>query len=314
LAKKKAANRKQFKSIFYFPVDANIGADATHELDFFTQLATYTQFGKHKICEHRPEISKKITVIPHGNNSKHFHPLEFDAEVLEFRNSFFGFNANKTIIGCINRNHYRKDWATLIFAFKYAKENWDDNLPPPFLYLHTVPNNTANDGWNLPLLLQSCNLVNNKDYKIFSPIEVPQGSCIETQSVDEIFLNKVYNSLDMFVSTATGGGWELTFTEAMSCGIPCIVPNHTSFAEIAANGSRAFLLKELLPISHTQESIVRQQCHYEEAGEKMLQVAQLANQQDAALFELLARGLAYTQTLNWADIGKKFVELFKETY
>jgi len=53
---KKAANKPNFKSIFYFPVDSALVPTLTKGLEFFDVLATYTEFGRKEVLIQRPDL------------------------------------------------------------------------------------------------------------------------------------------------------------------------------------------------------------------------------------------------------------------
>ena len=150
---KKEQNKKSFKSIFYFPVDCKIIKELTRNLEFFDLLVTYTEFGRNEVLRFAPELKPKLKVVPHGNNPKHFYPIDAS----EFRKQYFGVNADKFIITNINRNQPRKDIPTTIFGFIEAKEIWDKSLPEPFLYLHCHPKDVM--GWDLRGIMLQTDLV-----------------------------------------------------------------------------------------------------------------------------------------------------------
>lgn len=189
---KKDNNKKVFKSIFYTPVDCKLVYQLVKGLEFFDLLVTYTEYGRKEINRVRPEL--KVKVIPHGNNSKDFYPEKDEA----FRKEYFGENADKFIITNINRNQPRKDFPNTIFGFIEAKEQWNKNIPEPFLYLHTHPKDPM--GWDIRAIMLQTNLVEDKDYKLL-PKEYEEGGC-----TTEI-MNKIYNASDVHLTTTLGEGW-----------------------------------------------------------------------------------------------------------
>ena len=198
-AEKKEQNRKNFKSIFYFPADCRLVYELTRNLEFFDLLVTYTEYGRKEVLRFRPELKHKIKVIPHGNNSKDFFPLS-DEERTKFRKEYFGENADKFIITNVNRNQPRKDIPNTIFGFIEARNNWSQDLPKPFLYLHLHPKDPM--GWDIRGIMLQTDLKENVDYKLL-PIEMEQGMAeLDT-------LNKIYNASDVYLSTTLGEGWGL---------------------------------------------------------------------------------------------------------
>ncbi|NDH55677.1 MAG: hypothetical protein EBY06_03165, partial [Burkholderiaceae bacterium] len=95
---------------------------------------------------------------------EHFHPLP-EAEVKAFKQSYFGENANKFIVGCVNRNQPRKDIPTTIFGFM---EYWEEHNPNALLYLHMHPKDPM--GWHLRNILGQTPLKEGEHF-MFPPEE-----------------------------------------------------------------------------------------------------------------------------------------------
>ena len=310
---KKNANQKQFKSIFYFPVDIQLFDKLVEGLEFFDCIVTYTEFGRNEVLRLRPELKGKIKVIPHGNNGKHFYPIEDKESVSKFRNEYFGKNADKFIITNVNRNQSRKDIPTTIFSFIETKRRWQDfKLPKePFLYLHMNAKDPL--GWDLRGVLLQTDLVEGKDYKLLDDELANKGASIE-------MLNNIYNASDVFVTTTLGEGWGLTLTEAMATKTPVICPLSTSFIEMTNNGRWAYVVENQTPISNLQDNLIRYMCDYEEVADTILHVAEVhSGKWDEIGFrekheERLEKAYAYTQSLNWTNVCKSWIEYFKNTY
>lgn len=297
---KKEANKKQFKSILYFPVDFALTPNLVKGLEFFEQLATFTEYGRSMFLTHRPDLKAKIKVIPHGSNMKDFFRIEDRASVMDFRKEYFGeANANKFIIGCVNRNQSRKDIPTTIFGFM---EYWEKN-PNSFLYLHCDPNDPM--GWNLRTIMSQTPMKENIDYMFMNHEDGQIGTSVEK-------LNKIYNSIDVFLSTATGGGWELTVTEAMTCGVPTIIPRHTSFQTLGgANGERAYYLETLYPIVAMVDNIIRFQSDLYEICETLELVYNQKQDDSIDLENRIDKAFEFVSKLDWKDIAKTFSDDIK---
>ena len=297
---KKAANRKQFKSILYFPVDFALTPNLGVGLEFFDSLATYTEYGRFHALRINPAIKGKIKVVPHGNNMENFYPLPTE-EAQSFRKEYFGDNADKFIIGSVNRNQSRKDIPTTIFGFL---EYWENHNSNSFLYLHMNPKDPM--GWHLRTILAQTPLREGKDYAFPPEEDYNKGA-------DVIKLNKIYNSIDCFLTTATGGGWELTVTEAMSAKKPVIIPKHTSLEHLGGEkGERAYFLETLYPIVAMVDNIIRFQCDLYEISDTLDQVYK--DKKSHALDQTLKVEKAYkfVESLNWNDISKSFAEDIKK--
>jgi glycosyltransferase involved in cell wall biosynthesis len=222
---KRLANKPNFKSILYFPIDSTLVPNLCVGLEFFDVLATYTEFGRKEVLIQRPDLKGKVKVVPHGTNTKDFFPILDNS----FRKEYFGSNSDKFIVTNINRNQPRKDIPTTIFGFLEYKNQFNENA---FLYLHMNPKDPL--GWDLRRVMQQTPLVEGVDYMFPSEEDYNKGASVET-------LNKIYNASDCFITTATGEGWGLTITEAMACMLPLILPNHTSIGEIGGkNGEKCY--------------------------------------------------------------------------
>jgi glycosyltransferase involved in cell wall biosynthesis len=297
---KQKANKKQFKSILYFPVDFALTPNLTKGLEFFDQLATFTEYGRSMFLTHKPELKGKIKVIPHGSNLKDFYPILDTDEIFEFRKQYFGeANANKFIVGCINRNQSRKDIPTTIFGFmEYFEKN-----PNSFLYLHCDPKDPM--GWDLYTIMSQTPLKFGVDY-MFAPIT----NGYKGHSIED--LNKIYNSLDVFLSTATGGGWELTVTEAMSCRVPCVIPKHTSFQTLGgANGERAYFLETLYPIVAMVDNIIRFQSDLYEICDTLELIKKGKEEGSIEHHNKIEKAYQFVYDLDWKDIAKVFSDDIK---
>ena len=299
LEDKKNGNRKQFKSILYFPVDFALTPNLAVGLEFFDVLATYTDYGKNHVLRLRPDLKPKVKVVPHGNNMENFYPVPSE-EAQSFRKEYFKENSDKFIIGCINRNQSRKDIPTTIFGFL---EYWEEHNKNSFLYLHMNPKDPM--GWNLKTILAQTPLKEGVDYG-FPPVEdYNKGSDVSK-------LNLIYNSLDCFLSTATGGGWELTVTEAMSAKKPVVIPKHTSFEHLGGqNAERAYFLETLYPIVAMVDNIIRFQCDLYEISDVLHQV--YLDKTSRAIDQTLKIEKAYNfvESHDWKEISKSFSDDIK---
>ena len=299
LEDKKNGNRKQFKSILYFPVDFALTPNLAVGLEFFDVLATYTDYGKNHVLRLRPDLKAKVKVVPHGNNMENFYPVPSE-EAQSFRKEYFKENSDKFIIGCINRNQSRKDIPTTIFGFL---EYWEEHNKNSFLYLHMNPKDPM--GWNLKTILAQTPLKEGVDYG-FPPVEdYNKGSDVSK-------LNLIYNSLDCFLSTATGGGWELTVTEAMSAKKPVVIPKHTSFEHLGGqNAERAYFLETLYPIVAMVDNIIRFQCDLYEISDVLHQV--YLDKTSRAIDQTLKieKAFKFVESHDWKEISKSFSDDIK---
>jgi glycosyltransferase involved in cell wall biosynthesis len=130
-------------------------------------------------------------------------------------------------------------------------------------------------------------------------------------------LNDIYNSFDLFLTTATGEGWGLTITEAMATKTPVIAPNHTSITEIGDNGNRIFTLEKLRPVVSMADNVVRYQTDIDEIADKIKEVRDLLREAEESencneLDDKIEKAWKYVRGLDWQHISKKFSDDFME--
>ena len=294
---KEKAGKKLFKSFFYFPVDFALNPILVNGLEFFNGLYTYTQYGKQMVCALRADLKDKLKVIPHGNNAEDFHVLQ-DEQRIAFRKDYFGKNADKFIVGCVNRNQSRKDIPNTIFGFL---EYWDANKNS-LLYLHMNPKDPM--GWDLRMIFSQTALVEGRDFMFPPEDDFNRGA-------EKSKLNRIYNAMDVFLTTTTGEGWGLTITEAMACGVPVIAPAHTSINEITDGGKRAYLLETLYPIVAMVDNTIRFQSDLYEIADTIKVVAEEKAATKPEYVSRIHAAIDYTKSLSWNWIAEKFASDFE---
>lgn len=188
------SNGRQFKSVFYYPVDGipkKKWIESANTVDF---PVTYSQFAFDQSVSKVPEIESKLKIISHGINPKVFFPVSAE-ETLKFRQQFFGVHSKKFVFLNVNRNQQRKDIPATIRAFKEFKKQRPESL----LYLHMAG---QDQGWNLPEVIKAFDLDITKD------VILPQNFSPST-GFPLPLLNMIYNACDAVISTCVGEGWGL---------------------------------------------------------------------------------------------------------
>jgi glycosyltransferase involved in cell wall biosynthesis len=160
-------------------------------------------------------------------------------------------------------------------------------------------------GWNLRVLLAQTPLREGRDFQLTDEKYLQKGAPVE-------LIKNIYNASDVFLTTATGGGWELSVTEAMACKLPTIIPNHTSLGEIGKNGERAYMLNTLYPIVAMVDNVIRFQSDLYEIAETIDQVYN--NTKSNALDQKTKIDNAYdfVSNLGWEGIAKTFIRAIRE--
>lgn len=217
-----ANGHKTFKTVFYFPVDAQLKkewAETAMGADF---PVVYTKYGLEELKKHVD--ASRVGVIYHGNNPNDFFPIQDKQDVANFRKQYFNGKADdRFLIVNINRNQPRKDIARSLMILK---ELWDRGRRP-LLYLHMQYDDS---GGNIFTMANQLGL--GKEFEFFLPspkiFTANQGMPIED-------VNRIYNAADLVLSTTLGEGWGLSMTEAMATKTPIVAPNNTSLSEMLDN-------------------------------------------------------------------------------
>jgi glycosyltransferase involved in cell wall biosynthesis len=205
-----------FKFVGYAPMDSYgwVGclADTANDWD---AIISYTEFGAHEFV--KGGIRKPIAVIPHGVTPGQFYPLD----KTECRKKL-GLDPDDFIVFNGNRNQFRKRIDITIKAFS----EFAVGRPDAKLYLHM---GLKDQGWDVMGLFAREMTRVGLD---------PNGRIIMTAQTDGPpnvsvdMLNTIYNACDVGVNTCKGEGWGLVNFEHAACGVPQVVPNHTSCKEI----------------------------------------------------------------------------------
>jgi glycosyltransferase involved in cell wall biosynthesis len=160
-------------------------------------------------------------------------------------------------------------------------------------------------GWDLRTILKQTPMQEGVDYMFPPEEDYNKGADIPK-------LNSIYNSIDVFLSTATGGGWELTVTEAMSARKPVIIPKHTSLEHLGGeNGERAYFLETLYPVVAMVDNIIRFQSDLYEIAETINEVKSHIDTDSETLKLKIEKAFSFVDSLDWKDIAKTFAEEIK---
>ena len=206
----------KFKFVGYAPMDSYnwIGclADTANDWD---AIISYTEFGAHEFV--KGGIRKPIAVIPHGVTPGQFYPMDKK----ECRRKL-GLKEDIFIVFNGNRNQFRKRIDITIQGFaKFAV-----NKPETQLYLHM---GLKDQGWDVMGVfareMAKVGLDPNGRIIMTTQTEGPPNVSVD-------MLNTIYNAADVGVNTCKGEGWGLVNFEHAACGVPQVVPDHTSCKEI----------------------------------------------------------------------------------
>ena len=229
--------RDRLKILNYIPIEGKlVKPKAMEALSGVDHCILYTGYAKDNVAQIGKELVKafpnfkmpKLHVLPHGINCDTFYPLcppfgNLFQSRIDLRRTLFPKQPelwDAFLVLNANQNYYRKRLDLTLKGFSNFLENHPE-VPNAHLYLH------------LPRLSK---YEENKMYKLITALNLNGHVWInainpDNQILDEPTLNRLYNAADVGVNTAMGEGWGLVSFEHAACGIPQIVPGHTTFKE-----------------------------------------------------------------------------------
>ena len=137
---------------------------------------------------------------------------------------------DRFVVGMVAANKssglvHRKAFSENILAFSIFQRRHPDAL----LYLHTDPTFAA--GWNLPSLLEGCNIGHN-DVIFPNPLEYKYG-------IPQEQLAAYYTNMDVLLATSYGEGFGIPTIEAQACGTKVIGSNWAATPDLLGEDSWA---------------------------------------------------------------------------
>jgi glycosyltransferase involved in cell wall biosynthesis len=168
------------------------------------------------------------TLIPHGVNTKIFHPMDKKQRKIDLK-----MDPNMFVFGMVSENkaavNPRKSFQQVMDAFKLFLEKKPNSL----LYIHTDPDFPG----GFPL----------KQYADFlgiaQHIAFPERYSLKYNTPKEA-MNMVYNTFDCLLSPSSSEGFGLPVIEAQSCGVPVIVNSWTSMPEMIIDKITGYKVKQ----------------------------------------------------------------------
>lgn len=207
----KALHKAGLDSISNIPVVGWLAVDSKNqpgdELNNLAHVVVWTKFASDDLKAHGYKGDPSI--VPLGVDSEIFYPQDQLQSRIDIVPDAIPKDA--FIVGVVGRNQLRKrlDLTIQYFAHWIQSQSIDD----AYLYLHVAP--TGDQGVDIYRLCRHYNLTGR--------VILPQLQIGKGLSNDQ--LRATYNSFDILLTTTQGEGWGLPVTEAMACGVPCIVPN-----------------------------------------------------------------------------------------
>ncbi len=230
------------------------------------------------------------------------------------------------ICGQVGVNKRTKEFPTLIYTAKIIREEYGIN--DIIFYCHTEPAISVMQGYNL---LDISKIYGVEDMFLWKPDSnmirggINNGVTRDKKNLKELlemdtphtaeerrdlwaefdFITRL-NCLDIYTDVSSVEGWGLPPGEAMSCGVPALVPNDGDVRkEIFGGGAKLY---EVLPRDtwttwHTGVRLVNIDPHI-----LAKEIVHLYNNRDE-LKKLSKRGLEHMQTYKWDNTRKKMNEV-----
>ncbi len=158
-----------------------------------------------------PDNSRYLAYIPHGINTKKFHPLPpSHPGILELRKKLFGDAEIEFVAFYNSRNIRRKQTSDIILGFaEFMRKLPEEKREKCRFILHTQP--VDENGTDLPAVIRDVTPDMAK-YIIFS-----------ADRTESHHLNYLYNIADVTVNISSNEGFGLGTCESIMAGTPIIV-------------------------------------------------------------------------------------------
>jgi glycosyltransferase involved in cell wall biosynthesis len=282
----------KFKFIAYVPVDGYDWFNLFEPANDFDELIIYTHYGAVEAVKAGYKRTPKV--VPHGVDTKLFYPINLD----EARKSI-GIPRDRFIVFNGNRNQPRKRMDITIKAFAEFAVGRPDTL----LYLHM---GTKDMGYSvMPTFLKE---MKKRGLEAGGRLILTSGDSPAMPSVPVDQLNIIYNTADVGINSCVAEGWGLVSVEQAACGVPQIVPDHTSCKEIFEGYG------DLIPIEHVEsDKDFGRDMHVPSATElaRLLQ-KHYENVEYREMRGRLCYERATQPEYQWNNIAERFAEIIQE--
>lgn len=205
--------RFQIPWIPYIPIDATpVTIPIFEPLQYAYKRIVFSKFGQEEL----KKVNLDSHLIYHGVNTKIFKPFS-KKERLEYRRKV-GVPDGTFLVGTVGLNRFdRKDFPRMIRIFsEFVKKN---NAKDALLYFQASPDGREGQCYSLMEL--------GRLYGIEKQLRFDQSG----QAMHDTGLAKMYNTLDVYLSTSRAEGCGLPILEAQACGVPAIVAENSAQPE-----------------------------------------------------------------------------------
>ena len=307
-ALQEAKKRKDFRYIFYFPVDGDLKKEWVSEAIQIADFpVVYTKFGMNKVHEINPSIN--LQYLYHGADLETFKPFKTEVERKHFRKTYFLEKDNNPefIITNVNRNQPRKDLPRFMAAFVEFCKRYPEI--PAKLYLHCRADDMA--GHKLKEIAKQYfpkNLLNR--------LILPDPEMFGSNGYPIDMIRRIYAASDVVSSTTLGEGWGLSTTESMACKVPVVMPKNTSTIEIIGdNEERGYFAK-----SGSNINLFTTMKHDNELQRPLTDIESLISKWKHVYYNpeeaksKAEEAYKWLQEITWDKIAQKWDEIFQKAY
>jgi hypothetical protein len=172
-------------------------------VDMLLNISKQTQNLVEQVLSDDPKEDGYVRYVPHGINSKHFHPVDKeDSDFIEFKNKF-RLKDTKFNIFWNNRNIRRKNPGDVVLSYKHFCDNLsEEEVKNVRLILHTAPSDP-----NGTDLMEVVKALRPKGEVVFS-----------REKFSTKHLNYMYNVADVVLNIASNEGFGLSSAESIMAG------------------------------------------------------------------------------------------------
>lgn len=215
--------------VAYMPVDG-MSLRPVHvvPLNRLACAVAYTQFGLNELT--RAGLTCEAMVIPHGIDRDLFFPLD-RAEI----RGAMGMDQDTYAVLILDHNQVRKRLDIAFDAFRLFAQDTPETVKLMYHGPLAEP-----QGWDIRAMAADLGIEQRMIYtaRDIGPL----------RGVARDQLRLIYSMCNVKLSTTSGEGWGLTTTEAMACGLPCVLPRNSALAEWAADA--ALMVDCPVPMRH----------------------------------------------------------------
>jgi len=286
--------RGKICQVFYFPVDGDcFPLPWVPFLQQFDGLVAFTEYAKKEILKVTSDL--KVDVLHHGVDVNVFKPVS-PSEKKQIKDKLLPFAKDKFLVSWVGRNFVRKNPQAILQALSHWHKNLGGIPKDLAVYMHTADNDPA--GFPISEVIK-------RDFPEVTPhVFFPVNHNVN-DGIPVGMLAQVYQSSDLFVSTAMGEGWGLPITEAMACKIPVIVPDNSACREQAGDNEERAVAVECPTGLYATHNVVQKLIDHRALAESIKAVYD----NPSSAIERVDTAYKWTQDHNWADLGRNMTNL-----